>query len=353
MADRSRYVAAFVMLITTAACTPSGTDAATPQPTPPRAGRFGSLRDFYWVERSDLFVDRFEVTRGDWREFERTAIGARVDADTAEMAGDAALPVGRVSLLQARAFAGWRFARLPSRDEWLAVATGNGRYRFPWGMKVDVTRANTADLGLGQPTPVGTFESGRSAHGQPYDLIGNVSEWTETVPLWWFRPSYGNDPPPLEYLDGVRDVLGCSAIAIWQPIPGIVPPSLVIAARPERVPHEVVGADYQRSMARHASVGVPERDRPADHELVEYVFAADQRLRTGIRLVCTPAGLLRALVADPVAPTADDYEQLRRFVARSRHRRALRAAWPTVLAAADATQREQPLTRFLRQQLGG
>ena len=48
--------------------------------TPPRAGQLGSLRDFVLIARSEngrllpLFVDRLEVTRGDWAGFAQTAI---------------------------------------------------------------------------------------------------------------------------------------------------------------------------------------------------------------------------------------------------------------------------------------
>jgi hypothetical protein len=42
--------------------------------------------------------------------------------------------------------------------------------------------ANTLELGLGRPTAVGTFESGRSP-SDCYDLLGNVSEWVaDSVP---------------------------------------------------------------------------------------------------------------------------------------------------------------------------
>lgn len=316
---------------------------------PPRAGRFGSLRDLVLFERAEagpeaaLFVDRFEVTRGDWAAFARTPAGRAVDAALVPSEGDATLPVASVSLRQARAFAHWRFLRLPRTDEWMFVAVGDRRNAFPWGNRVDPMRANTADLGLGQPTPVGTFESGRRAGGdQPYDLIGNVSEWTETVPgRWWDeRSSSPGQPAVLDPISGVRAcrraVLRTPALAVWQGPAGLVPAAWLVAAGGEAVPREVVGSDFLAPM----------------EEMVESLPAGDRRARTGIRLLATAGELLVALCADTVAPAPQDLVQLRRFVRRGRHRELLVETWRT-LVLADAQQfGDGPVARVLRQELG-
>lgn len=342
-----------LVLAGAAGCAPdSRAVAEAAPPTPPREGRFGSLRDFFLIERpaplgsepgrgaSFFFLDRFEVTRADWLAFAATPEGRSVDADDAATGGDPALPVGRVDLAQARAFARWRFARLPRTDEWTFATVGDGRNRFPWGSKVDATRANTGELGLGEPTPVGTFESGRRADGWPYDLVGNVSEWTESVPWSWCEdPSIGEATTPALRGEPLawqsRAVLRTPGLAIWQGPGGVVPLPWAAAAGGDRVPREVVGADFLTPMAAQ----------------VELVLAGDRRLRTGVRLCTTPVELLRALLASTVEPGPLDLEQLRRFVARSRHREVLLAAWAELQLPPGAAERAGPLGRWLAQNL--
>lgn len=341
-------------LLAAAACAPPPAgEINESSPTPPRVGRFGSLRDFFLIERpmppggepqrgpTFYFLDRFEVTRADWLAFAATPEGRAVGADDAATGGDLALPVGRVDLAQARAFARWRFARLPRRDEWLFATVGDGRNDFPWGSKVDATRANTGELGLGEPTPVGTFESGRRADGWPYDLVGNVSEWTESVPWSWCEdPGIGEvGSPPMrgEALGWQwRVVLRTPALAAWQGPGGIVSLAWAAAAGGGQVPHDVVGADFLTPM-------------PVQ---MESVLAGDRRLRTGLRVCTTPKELLRALATAAVEPGPDDLEQLRRFVARSRHRTVLQRAWRDLALPPDGPERATPLGRWLEGQLG-
>jgi hypothetical protein len=320
-----------------------GCGGAVPSPaggTPPRAGRFGSLRDFVLFERSvdgrqqDLFVDRFEVTRQDWLEFAGTVAGRAVAADTAALYGDPTLPVGRVDLVQARAFARWRFARLLRSDEWRHAAGGDGRNRFPWGSREDAARTNTAELGLGEPTPVGTFESGRRIEGdQPYDLVGNVSEWTESVPLSWCDE--GLDPVG-GFTSCRRRALAMPSLAVWQGVGGLLPAVFAVGVGGPEVPREVVGADFQTSMVA----------------AVEAVAAGDRRLRTGLRLVATPVELLTALLRSGGDARPDDLEQVRRFCRRGRHRPVLVAAWAGPMLAAVVPAAPAALLRVLAEELG-
>lgn len=328
-----------------------GGDPESAVAPPARVGRFGTLRDFVLFERrldrgvaKALFVDRFEVTRADWREFAATPEGAAVRAETATLGGDPVWPVGLVSLRQARAFAAWRYARLPQRDEWHAVI---GWYYFPWGDKPIATRANTADLGLAAPTPVGAFESGRrspSVVGQPYDLVGNVSEWTETVPLDWCAEKSDGEVsvpllPSLDYQSGLEVARRTRAVAVWQVLPGVVPALTAVAPRSDTVPRLVVGADFQSFMW-------PDDKQPPLPD--ERVLAGVRRERTGIRLVAAPDELLRALATVDVEPTTADYQRLTRFVRRRGHRAALRRALDGLEPGALG---DGPVARWLLQQL--
>ncbi|MGQ0614932.1 MAG: formylglycine-generating enzyme family protein [Planctomycetaceae bacterium] len=89
------------------------------------------------------------------------------------------LPLTMVSLDEARAYAAWKGARLPTSEELRAAASGCGVLAYPWGNEFDPRRANTRELGLGRPEPVGSRPLGDSPEGIS-DLLGNVAEWTET-----------------------------------------------------------------------------------------------------------------------------------------------------------------------------
>lgn len=314
-----------------------GDDAPSDGPRLVRSGRFGSLRDLVLFTTGDpvggeaLFVDRFEVTRGDWSEFAASASGRAVGAAKAVVGGDPSLPIGGVDLAQARAFASWRFLRLPRRDEWLVAAAIDGRSRYPWGGREDPLRTNTSELGLGGPTPVGTFESGRRSGGdQPYDLVGNVSEWTESVaPGWWRQTSDVASGPARTR----RDLLRTPSLAVYGLPGGLFAPTWLAAAGGGAVPRLVVGSDFQT---------------PMDQQ-VQQVPAGDQRARTGLRVFSSVRELLAALLAFEEPLDARDDTQVRRFVRRDRHREALLAAWREMPAAGGTS----PMQRLLQDELFG
>ncbi len=315
--------------------------------TPPRAGRFGSLRDLVLFARPGidavdaLFCDRFEATRRDWGEFAATAAGRACGAGRVPTDGEGSVAVGMVDLAMARAFARWRFLRLPRRDEWQQVALDGGRSRFPWGDRVDPSRANTAELGLWQTTPVGTFESGRQAGGaNPYDLIGNVSEWTESPVSWWCDSRHHVGGQPLDPLGGLAraraDVAATPALAAWCGAGDLAPAAWLLAAVGRHVPREVVGADFATSMDETSQEALPD----------------ERSARRGVRLVATAGELLAALCAEPESPSADDEAQLRRFVARDAHRQTLAAAWRELSLRGAAPSPQRPLGAILAEELG-
>lgn len=346
--------AALALLVTVgAACgdptgrEPAATGANRAAATPPRAGRFGSLRDLVLVARPGadpvdvLFCDRFEATRRDWAEFAATPRGRACRADRVPTDGEASVAVGMVDLAMARAFAQWRFLRLPRRDEWLQVALDGGRSRFPWGDRVDPSRANTVELGLWQATPVGTFESGRQAGGaNPYDLIGNVSEWTESPVSWWCDSRHHAGGQPLDPIGGLAraraDVASMPALAAWCGPGGFAPAAWLLAAIDRHVPRDVAGSDFATAMGDTWQDALPD----------------ERSARRGVRLVTTAGELLAALCAEVAAASADDATQLRRFLARDAHRQALASAWRELAARGAPPSAQRPLGAILADELG-
>lgn len=277
-----------------------------------RTGVLGSLRDLVLFERREqsggpFFLDRFEATRGDFAEFAAATAGAEAVPPARRLdPEEAVLPMGGVDLARARAFARWRCCRLPRSDEWAFACTTDGRDTYPWGSNASPARANTSDLGVFAPLPVGTFESGRSGDG-PYDLIGNVAEWTETVPGAWFHAERDALPP---FGAALRRAHRLPAWSVWR-VPGtMLPPQVVVAVAGDSAPREVLGADYVSSM----------RDAP------QLRAPSDRSDTLGVRLCTTPRELLLALADERARFAVGDLVQLERFWRRGNHAAVLARA---------------------------
>jgi formylglycine-generating enzyme required for sulfatase activity len=131
-----------------------------------------------------LLVDRFETTRADWKAWYES-LGARRDPQfepflSTWKSETGHWPASFMTLLEAREYAASRGMRLLTAREWLRVACGTSErpYDYPWGGKRALSVANTLELELRNPLPVGTFEQGRNPLSI-YDLSGNVWEWVE------------------------------------------------------------------------------------------------------------------------------------------------------------------------------
>jgi hypothetical protein len=293
-----------------------------------RRGPFGSLRDLVLFERGSeqggsFFLDRFEVTRSDFAEFARNSRGPTTGANSSVVGGElAAHPATRVDLRTARAFAAWRHCRLPRADEWWFACTTDGRDAYQWGSRPDASRANTSDLGVFAPLPVGTFESGRAQQG-PYDLIGNVAEWTESVPVSWFYIDHREPVPAMTLAyDAVAQSPGLS---LWAPVPLVFPSLFLVVAAGDRAPREVTGAHFASA-----------RDDGSD-----FRSPTDFGDTLGFRLCTTPRELIEAIGDELLRFEDGDLLQWERFCGRPGHGSVLARALPACAISARARSRWQ------------
>jgi hypothetical protein len=127
-----------------------------------------------------LLVDMYEVTRAEWLRYEASR-AEKPDPAFTSMRGawddsTADWPATCMTQLEAANCAQWRGFRLLTAGEWLYCALGHEARPYPWGSYGQASIANTLELGLERPAPVGTFEAGRTPQAVA-DLIGNVAEW--------------------------------------------------------------------------------------------------------------------------------------------------------------------------------
>ncbi|MBK8541447.1 MAG: SUMF1/EgtB/PvdO family nonheme iron enzyme [Ardenticatenia bacterium] len=97
-----------------------------------------------------------------------------------------AQPVVGISWFEARAYTLWLAAqtgepyRLPTELEWEAAARGAGGQPFADDDASEACGANTSELHVWRPSPMGVFPAGDTPEGV-MDLCGNVWEWTSSV----------------------------------------------------------------------------------------------------------------------------------------------------------------------------
>ena len=89
-------------------------------------------------------------------------------------------PVVCVDWNQARAFCGWRGARLPSEEEWEKAARGTEGRIWPTGNTEPTCTQANIDNCEGRAWAAGSQPATASPYGA-LDMVGNVWEWTESA----------------------------------------------------------------------------------------------------------------------------------------------------------------------------
>lgn len=141
-----------------------------------------------------LRVDRCEVSREDYARFlEDPLVNAGLYRNADEPSGHSYVPlnwelqdenleypVSGVTWWAADAFARWSGGRLPTAEEWRAVAAGPEGRLYPWGDRYDSEAAATGDDETGKLVICETDNIDLTSTGVRH-LAGNVSEWTRSV----------------------------------------------------------------------------------------------------------------------------------------------------------------------------
>jgi formylglycine-generating enzyme required for sulfatase activity len=146
-------------------------------------------------------IGKYEITKRQYAQCVKASI-CPVVANMGE--GKELHPVGNVNWYDAKAFCEWAGGRLPTEAEWEKAAIWDKEARtkrtYPWGETIDCTHANYYDKDgddycVGDTTPVGSYESGKSPYGL-YDMSGNVVEWVSSLDM----------PYPYDANDGREDI---------------------------------------------------------------------------------------------------------------------------------------------------
>jgi toxoflavin biosynthesis protein ToxD len=149
------------------------------------------------VELKPYRIGRFPVTNQEFRDFLQATGHAEIPSSWAFRRYPAERsnhPVYTITPEAADAYCVWLSAatgrrfRLPAEAEWEFAAAGPEGREFPWGEDFDPERANTAETGLFQSSPVGIFPGGASPFAA-LDMAGNVEEYVGDL----YRPYPGGE----------------------------------------------------------------------------------------------------------------------------------------------------------------
>ena len=131
-----------------------------------------------------VLIGRWPITNRDARRFFAAAgrDAAPALAARLEEPGLADHPVTDMSFDDAVSFCSWATdelgspVRLPTGDEWEALARGHDGRSWPWGHTFDPERCACAESGWGWTVPVNAHPQGAGPFGAE-QLAGNVWEW--------------------------------------------------------------------------------------------------------------------------------------------------------------------------------
>jgi formylglycine-generating enzyme required for sulfatase activity len=137
------------------------------------------------VYLDSYYIYKYDVTVAEYRTFCQATGRAMPDAPSWGWLENH--PMVDVSWNDAKAYADWAGAALPSEAQWEKAARGTDGRLYPWGNDWDAAKCNT---GSKQTSSVGSFPAGASPYGC-LDMAGNVWQWCAD---WYGEDYYKNSP---------------------------------------------------------------------------------------------------------------------------------------------------------------
>lgn len=137
---------------------------------------------------SSYYIDKFEVSNSKYTEFIiATDHPAPAYWDYRKL-NQPSQPVTGVNWFDADTYCHWANKRLPTEAEWEKAARGPAGSIYPWGNKIEYSKANFAKGKSGQKyitESVDAHPDGISYYGA-YNMAGNVFEWVQD----WYSSNY-------------------------------------------------------------------------------------------------------------------------------------------------------------------
>jgi len=132
------------------------------------------------VTLDSYYIYKYEVTVAEYRKFcEETH---RAMPPEPSWKWQDTHPIVNVTWYDARAYAAWAGAALPTEAQFEKAARGTDGRTFVWGNSFTKSTCHTSD---GKTAPVGSYPTGVSPYGA-LDMAGNVWEWCDD----WYDPDY-------------------------------------------------------------------------------------------------------------------------------------------------------------------
>jgi len=162
----------------------------------------------------DCFMGKHPVTNREYLEFVKAVGYARqpkhwnMSENPPYGAGYELYPVVNVSYSDANAYCRWAGCRLPSDDEWEAMARGSGGSIYPWGNEYNENLCNSSESPHGEVIPVDELDGLEKSAMGCSQMTGNIWEWTNPIEIGHAKVRGGGfnsdcSLPALTFWDGM------------------------------------------------------------------------------------------------------------------------------------------------------